>query len=61
MRFGQTTIADKVLYGTGAFLINCPYAELCDEARGLPVAREVLAAWLHGNAARLLDLDLAAI
>jgi len=59
MRFGQNTIADKVLYGTGAFLINRPYVELCNEARNLPVRREVLEGWLSGNACRLLDLDLA--
>ena len=58
MRFGQTTIADKVLYGTGAFLINRRYRELCDEARDLPVAADVLRGWLHGNAERLLgDAD----
>lgn len=57
MRFGRTTIVDKVLFGTGAFLINRPYAELCDEVRELPVQRDVLEAWLHGNAARVLGLD----
>lgn len=59
MRFGQSTIVDKVLFGTGAFLINRPYAELCDEARQLPVTPEVLDAWLWGNASRLLGLDVA--
>jgi predicted TIM-barrel fold metal-dependent hydrolase len=54
MRFGLTTIADKILYGTGAFLINRPYAELCDEARGLPLPPDVLAAWLSANATRLV-------
>jgi hypothetical protein len=60
MRFGQTTIAGKVLYGTGAFLINRPYVQLCDEARELPVASEVLDAWLWGNASRLLGLPAPA-
>lgn len=62
LRFGQTTIRDKVLFGTGAFLINRPYAELCEEARALPVTPEVLRAWLHDNAQSLLgarDPDLA--
>ena len=54
MRFGQTTIRDKIVYGTGAFLINRPYAELCDEMRALPVQRDVLEDWLWRNAARLL-------
>lgn len=56
LRFGQTTIADKIIYGTGAFLINRPYAQLCDEMRSLPVRPDVLQAWLWGNAARLLSL-----
>jgi predicted TIM-barrel fold metal-dependent hydrolase len=57
MRFGQTTIADKIVYGTGAFLINRPYAQLCDEMRSLPVKPDVLEAWLWRNAARLLKLQ----
>jgi predicted TIM-barrel fold metal-dependent hydrolase len=59
MRFGQTTIADKILFGTGAFLLNRPYAELAREARELPVRPAALEAWLSGNAARLLDLTVA--
>jgi predicted TIM-barrel fold metal-dependent hydrolase len=57
MRFGQTTIADKIVYGSGAFLINRPIAELCDEMRELPVKPDVLEAWLWRNAARLLHLE----
>ncbi len=57
MRFGQTTIADKIVYGTGAFLINRPYSQLCDEMRSLPVKPDVLEAWLWRNAARLLKLE----
>jgi predicted TIM-barrel fold metal-dependent hydrolase len=56
MRFGQTTIAEKVLYGTGAFLINRPYAQLCEEVRALPVAVPVLERWLWKNATELLGL-----
>lgn len=37
MRFGQTTIRNKIVYGTGGFLINRPYLQLCDEMRALPV------------------------
>jgi uncharacterized protein len=55
MRFGQTTIADKVVFGTGAFLINRPYAELAAEVRSLPVKPDVLEQWLWRNAERLLD------
>ena len=57
MRFGQTTIRDKIVYGTGAFLINRPYTQLCDEMRALPVEHDVLEDWLWRNAARVLDLN----
>ena len=59
MRFGQTTIADKVLFGKGAFLINRPFAELAGEIRQLPVRPEALDAWMWRTAARLLDLPLS--
>ncbi len=39
--FGQTTIRNKIVYGTGGFLINRPYLQLCDGIRALPV-QEVL-------------------
>jgi predicted TIM-barrel fold metal-dependent hydrolase len=56
MRLGQTTIQDKVLYGTGAFLIGRPARELVDELRDLPISDVVLEKWLWRNAARLLGL-----
>ncbi len=56
MRYGQTTIQDKVLYGTGGFLINRTPKELIDEMRELPVAPKILDKWMYGNAARLLGL-----
>jgi hypothetical protein len=57
LRFGQTTIQDKILYGTGAFLLGRRPAELVAEMRALPVEPEVMEKWLHGNAARLMGLD----
>ena len=56
MRYGQTTIADKVIYGTGAFLINRPHAELVEEMRVLPLAPEVARKWMWSNAAELLGI-----
>ncbi|MHA7652851.1 amidohydrolase family protein [Mycobacterium sp. ML4] len=56
LRFGHSTIRDKILYGTGAFLINRPYQQLCDEMRGLPLDRQTLEHWLWRNAARLLNI-----
>jgi predicted TIM-barrel fold metal-dependent hydrolase len=56
LRFGQTTIADKVLFGTGWFLLGRSPAVVVDEFRALPVKPAVMAQWLHGNAARILGL-----
>jgi predicted TIM-barrel fold metal-dependent hydrolase len=57
LRYGQTTIQDKILYGTGAFLLGRKPAELVAEMRALPVHPEVLEKWLWRNAARLFSLD----
>ncbi len=54
LRYGQTTIQDKILYGTGAFLLGRRPAELVAEMRALPVRAEVMAKWLGGNAERVL-------
>ena len=54
LRFGQSTIADKVLYGSGWFLLNRAPAELVAEFRGLPVKAPVMERWLCGNAEALL-------
>jgi len=56
MRYGQTTLADKVVYGTGAFLINRPYSELVEELRSLPLAPEIAGKWMWSNAAGLLGI-----
>src|SRR5206468_536788 len=50
LRFGQTTIAEKVLWGSGAFLLQRPVAELVAEFRALPVKPAVMERWLGGNA-----------
>jgi predicted TIM-barrel fold metal-dependent hydrolase len=57
LRFGRTTIQDKILYGTGAFLLGRRPAELVAEMRALPVETAVMEKWLHGNAARLMGLE----
>jgi uncharacterized protein len=54
LRFGQSTIADKVLYGSGAFLLGRPPAQLVAEFRALPVKPAVMERWLAGNAEALL-------
>ncbi|MGH7899820.1 MAG: amidohydrolase family protein, partial [Candidatus Binatia bacterium] len=54
LRYGQTTIQDKVLYGTGAFLIGRSPAELVAELHELPLRPEIKRKWLWENAAALL-------
>src|SRR6266516_2203851 len=51
LRYGTTTIRDKVLYGSGWFLMGRPPGELVAEMRELPVEEAVLDDWLYGNAA----------
>jgi predicted TIM-barrel fold metal-dependent hydrolase len=60
LRFGQTTIKEKVLFGTGWFLLGRPPGQILDEFRALPVNEDVLELWLHGNAERLLGIAVAA-
>ena len=55
-RFGQATIQDKILYGSGAFLLGRAPAELLAEFRALPIKPEVMEKWLWKNAAVLLQL-----
>ncbi len=57
LRYGQTTIQDKVLYGTGAFLLGRSPAELVGEFSALPIKPEVMEKWRWRNAARLLGLE----
>ena len=57
LRYGQTTIQDKILYGSGAFLLGQRPADLLAEMRALPLKPDVLQSWLWGNAARLFHLE----
>jgi predicted TIM-barrel fold metal-dependent hydrolase len=54
LRFGQSTIREKVLFGTGWFLLNRAPAQIVDEFRALPVEPDVMELWLRGNAEALL-------
>jgi uncharacterized protein len=56
MRFGATTIRDKVVWGSGTFLIGRSQRELADEMRALPLPPAVLERWLWRNAAEELGL-----
>jgi predicted TIM-barrel fold metal-dependent hydrolase len=57
LRYGSTTIRDKVLYGSGWFLMGRPPGELIAELRELPVPQDVLDDWLYDNSARLMAGD----
>jgi predicted TIM-barrel fold metal-dependent hydrolase len=54
LRFGDSTIADKVLYGSGWFLLQRSPAELVGEFRALPIKPAVMERWLWRNAETLL-------
>lgn len=56
LRFGQTTIAEKVLFGTGWFLLGRVPGDVVREFQALPIKPAVLGQWLYGNAARVLGL-----
>src|SRR6059036_3547021 len=53
LTYGTSTIRDKVLYGSGWFLMGRPPAEVIAEMRELPVPENVLDDWLYNNSARL--------
>ena len=60
LRYGTTTIRDKVLFGTGWFLLGRPPGQVVEEFRALPVPEDVLELWLRGNAEALLGVGVAA-
>ena len=53
LRYGTTTIRDKVLYGSGWFLLGRAPAEVVAEIRELPIPQDVLEDWLYNNASKL--------
>jgi uncharacterized protein len=60
LRFGTTTIKEKVLFGTGWFLLGRPPGQIVDEFRALPVPDEVLDMWMWRNAEALLGTGVLA-
>jgi uncharacterized protein len=60
LRFGPRTIREKVMFGTGWFLLGRPPGQVLAEFRELPVPEDVMELWLHGNAERLLGVTVAA-
>ena len=60
LRFGPRTIREKVMFGTGWFLLGRPPGHVLDEFRELPIPDDVMELWLHGNAERMLGVPVAA-
>jgi uncharacterized protein len=60
LRFGPRTIREKVMFGTGWFLLGRPPGQVLDEFRELPIPADVMELWLRGNAERLLGAPVAA-
>lgn len=56
LRYGQSTIQDKVLYGTGAFLIGRTPQDLLAEFNELPLSEDVKRKWLYENAVGLMGV-----
>ncbi len=56
LRYGQSTIQDKILYGTGAFLIGRAPADLLAEFHQLPLTDDTKKKWLYENANKLMNL-----
>jgi hypothetical protein len=54
LHFGNTTVRNKVLFGTSWDIVGVPMDELIGEVRALPLKPETASSWLHGNSARLL-------
>ena len=60
LRFGTTTIKEKVLFGTGWFLLGRPPGQVVDEFLQLPVPDDVMEMWLWRNAEALLGTAVPA-
>jgi predicted TIM-barrel fold metal-dependent hydrolase len=57
LRYGQSTIQDKIVYGTGAFLLGISPAELLREFHALPLPPGIKEKWLWKNAAAVLGME----
>ncbi|MBN1341981.1 MAG: amidohydrolase [Phycisphaerae bacterium] len=54
--YGDTTIADKVLFGSLWPLLGLPLEIVIEEARSLPLRPETIKKWTYDNAKRLYKL-----
>ena len=56
LHFGNTTIKEKVLFGSQWMLLGIPLDQVIEEVKQLPLKDDVKQMWLHENATRLLRL-----
>ena len=56
LHFGNTTIKEKVLFGSQWMLLGIPLGQVIEELKQLPLKDDVKQMWLHENAAKLLRL-----
>lgn len=54
LRFGPSSMRNKVLFGTSTWVNPVPVKTLAEEVRALDFGGEVTADWLYGNAERML-------
>jgi predicted TIM-barrel fold metal-dependent hydrolase len=56
LHFGNTTIKQKVVFGSEWMVLGIPIAQVVEEIRQLPLKEDVKELWLHENARRVLSL-----
>jgi predicted TIM-barrel fold metal-dependent hydrolase len=56
LHFGNTTIQDKVLFGSDWLNVGVHISTIIEEVRSLPLKADVIEKWLHGNAERVFGL-----
>lgn len=56
LHFGNSTIQEKVMFGSAWFLMGRSIEELAQDVRDLPLKPEVVQKWLSGNAKRVFEL-----
>jgi predicted TIM-barrel fold metal-dependent hydrolase len=56
LHFGNTTIQDKVLFGSDWLNMGVHISTVIDEIRSLPLKPDVIEKWLHGNAERVFGM-----
>jgi predicted TIM-barrel fold metal-dependent hydrolase len=56
LHFGNTTIQDKVLFGSDWLNVGVHISTIIEEVRSLPLKPDVIEKWLHGNAERVFGM-----